>query len=144
MSPKTLLNLLSTEVQARAMSAVKLCIARDGAVRGLWTDDIELHSSGSVSVRRASHVEFCRRRQMWYVRIVRPCGTLRRVFQFVVRRPCGEFLHWAVSRSDALAWEAAYASMFLTVVDDGRGAVSVGVLLARETATSDERSRPGV
>jgi hypothetical protein len=36
----------------------------------------------------------------------------------------------------------AHTWEFLTVVDDGRGTVSVGVLLARATSTSDGRSRP--
>jgi hypothetical protein len=86
----------------------RLSIAPDGTVRGLWCDDIDWRSLGPVSVRRASHVEFCRRRQMWYVRAARPRGTLRRVLQFLLQRPCGEILYWADSRAEALAWEGAH------------------------------------
>ena len=83
----------------------KLRIAPDGSVRGLWTDEIDWPSIGRVSVCRASHVEFCDRRQVWYVRAGRPKGLTRRVLQRVLGRPWGEKLHWARSRAAALAWE---------------------------------------
>jgi hypothetical protein len=51
---------------------MKLRIAPDGTVRGLWDDRIDWPSLGRVSVRRASHVEYCDRRQMWYVRRAQP------------------------------------------------------------------------
>jgi hypothetical protein len=86
----------------------RISIAPDGTVRSLWTDEIDWRALGRVSVRRASHVEFCPRRQLWYVRDGEARNALRAFLQIVLRRPYGEILHWAVSRSDALAWEAAY------------------------------------
>ena len=86
----------------------RIRIDSDGTVRGLWTDDVDWRSFGHVAVHRASHVEFCYRTQMWYVRAGKPRSTLRAVVQAVLRRPCGEILHWAGSRSDALAWEEAH------------------------------------
>jgi len=86
----------------------RIRIDPDGTVRGLWTDEIDWHSLGRLAVARASHVEFCPRRQMWCVRAGRPRNPLRRALQFLLRRPFGEILHWAASRSDALAWEADY------------------------------------
>lgn len=86
----------------------KIIIAPDGTVRGLWTDEIGWASLGKVAVRRASHVEFCSRRQLWYVRESRVRNALRIVLQRVLRRPFGKILFWSKSRSDALEWEAAY------------------------------------
>ena len=83
----------------------KLRIAPDGTVRGLWTDEIDWQSLGRSSVRRASHVEYCDRRQQWYVRAARPRSWIRRVQQWAVGRPCGEVLLWANTRQEALAWE---------------------------------------
>ena len=83
-------------------------IAIDGTVRGLWSDEIDWRSLGQVSVARASHVEFCRRRQMWFVRAVRPRSAIRTILQTVFRQPFAEILHWANSRADALAWEASH------------------------------------
>lgn len=87
------------------MSIIKLRIAPDGVVRGLWSDAVDWAAIGRVSVRRASHVEFCDRTQIWYVRARRPKSRLRRLLQHVLRRPCGEVLHRAPTRSEALAWE---------------------------------------
>ena len=83
----------------------KLRIAPDGSVRGLWTDEIDWRPLGRVSVTRASHVEFCDRRQLWYVRTGQPKGLMRRVLQDVLGRPLGEIIHWARSREAALGWE---------------------------------------
>ena len=77
-------------------------------MRGLWTDDVVWQTIGRVAVRRASHVEFSTRRQLWYVRAGRARNALRRWLQAVLRRPCGEIVYWSVSRADALAWEAQY------------------------------------
>ena len=84
---------------------MKFRITPDGTVGGLWDDAIEWASLGQVLVRRASHVEFCPRRQQWYVQSGRPRSWWRRVLQRVLRRPFGEVLHWAAARSKALAWE---------------------------------------
>jgi len=83
----------------------RIRIAPDGTVRGLWTDTIDWRSLGRLAVQRASHVEFCRHRQMWYVRAAQPRDALRRILQAVFRRPFGEILHWANSRAEGLAWE---------------------------------------
>ena len=45
----------------------RIRIAPDGTVRGLWTDEIDWTFLGQTTVARASHVEFCERRQLWYV-----------------------------------------------------------------------------
>ena len=58
---------------------MKLRINPDGTVRALWSDTVEWQLLGPVSVRRASHVEFCDRRQMWYVQAGRPTSWLRRI-----------------------------------------------------------------
>ena len=87
---------------------MKLRITPDGTVRGLWTDYIDWPGIGPVSVTRASHVEFCGRRQMWYVQAGRTRHALRRILQAVTGRPFGEILHWAKTREEALAWEQAH------------------------------------
>ena len=83
----------------------RLRIAPDGTVRGLWTDEIDWPALGRSSVRRASHVEYSDRRQQWYVRAGRPRSWIRRVLQWALRRPCGEVVHRAKTREEALAWE---------------------------------------
>jgi hypothetical protein len=97
------------------MTTVKLRIRSDGSVTGLWSDAVDWQAIGRVDVRRASHVEFCGRRQMWYVRAGRPSSAFRCMLQLVLRRPCGRILYWASSRAEALAWEAVYFG------PDGRG-----------------------
>ena len=87
---------------------MKLRITPDGTVRGLWSDTVDWSLLGWVSVRRASHVEFCDRRQKWYVRAGSTCNALRSLLQAVTGRPFGEILHWAKTREDALAWEQRY------------------------------------
>ena len=84
---------------------MKLRIMPDGTIRGLWDDAMDWPILGRISVRRASHVEFCPRRQQWYVQSGRPRSWWRRVLQRVLRRPFGEVLHWAATRSSALTWE---------------------------------------
>jgi len=90
------------------MSRIELRIGADGCVRGLWTDEIDWRALGRLSVRRASHIEFCPRRQLWHVQSGRPRSWLRRVLQRLLHRPCGEILHWARTREEALAWEQWY------------------------------------
>ncbi|HUU83971.1 MAG TPA: hypothetical protein VM243_10755 [Phycisphaerae bacterium] len=84
---------------------IRLRIAPDGTVRSLWTDEIDWPALGRSSVRRASHVEFCDDKQLWYIRAGKPRSRLGRILQLVLRRPFGEILHWARSRTEALAWE---------------------------------------
>ena len=84
---------------------IRLRVSPDGIVQGLWTDGADWASLGSVSVRRASHVEFCDRQQMWFVRAGRPRNWVFRLLQRVLHRPFGEVVHWARTRKDTLAWE---------------------------------------
>ena len=86
----------------------RIRIALDGTVRGLWTDEIDWPSLGKAAVERASHVEFCELRQLWYVRDVRARNALRALLQAVTGRPFGEILHWAKTREEALAWKRRY------------------------------------
>jgi hypothetical protein len=79
--------------------------APDGTVRALWTDEIDWRSLGRLKVERASHVEFCRRRQLWFVRAGTPRAAWRRVLQWVLRRQFGEIECRTPSREEALAWE---------------------------------------
>ena len=83
----------------------KLRIAPDGTVRSLWTDEIDWPSLGRSSVRRAAQVEYCDRRQQWYVRAGQPRSWVFRLLQRVLHRPFGDVLHWARTRKQALAWE---------------------------------------
>ncbi len=89
---------------------MKLRIKLDGTVCGLWSDAVDWSQVGPLSVRRASHVEFCERKQQWYVRAARPRGRIRRILQWTFRCPLGEVLYWASTRQEALAWEHAYYS----------------------------------
>ena len=47
---------------------MNLRITPDGTITGLWSDTVDWNALGRVSVHRASHVEFCDDKQMWYVR----------------------------------------------------------------------------
>ncbi len=87
------------------MSGVRLRIGADGTVRGLYDDAVDWQELGPVVVRRASHVEFCSRRQVWYVQLARPAGWWRRFLQALTRRPWGEIVQWSATRNAALAWE---------------------------------------
>ena len=87
------------------MSPVRLRISADGTVRGLYDDAVDWQALGSVTVRRASHVEFSSRRQAWYVQVAQPRRWWRRSLQAVLRWPCGEIVHWSPTRTAALAWE---------------------------------------
>ena len=84
---------------------IRLRIAPDGHIRGLWTDAINFTALGHTTVRRASHVEFDGPRQMWYVRVAAPSGRMRRVVQKLTGRAMGEIIARAPSRQAALALE---------------------------------------
>lgn len=90
------------------MNRIELRIGADGCVQSLWNGQVDWRALGRVSVRRASHVEFCPRRQLWYVQSGQPRSRWRRALQWVLHRPCGEILHWARTREEALAWEQRY------------------------------------
>jgi hypothetical protein len=104
----------------------RIVIGTDGTTRGLWTDVIDWHAIGHLNVERASHIEFCSRRQMWQVRLGRPRSTLRRLLQVLLRRPSGEILHWARSREAAMVWEREYFDV------GGRGWRQLGVNFAEK------------
>ena len=87
---------------------IRLHITRDGRFRGLWTDAVDFTGLGGTDVRRASPVEFDRRKQQWYVREAIPCGWLRRWVQRLFRRPMGRVIHFAPTRGAALEWERRY------------------------------------
>ena len=72
---------------------MRLRISPDGTIRGLWDDQMDWPALGHVAVHRASHVEFCDRQQMWYVRAGRPKSWVFRFLQRVLHRPFGEVLH---------------------------------------------------
>ncbi len=84
---------------------IRLRIAPDGLVRGLWTDAVEFAALDHSHVRRASHVEFDERVQRWIVREAVPSIRWRRYVQLLTGRPLGRILHQAPSRRDALLWE---------------------------------------
>ncbi len=86
---------------------IRLRITTDGRIRGLWTDAVDFAAIGHTRVRRASHVEFNEKRQMWYVREAVPRGLVRRCMQHIIRRPIGRILAWAPTRHSALEQEAA-------------------------------------
>lgn len=82
----------------------KLRIDPSGVVRGLWTDAVEWRSLGTLSVERASHVEFEAASQCWIVIAARARSGLREEggeagFEVLFRSP---------RRSAALEWEQNY------------------------------------
>jgi len=90
--------------------AIKLQITADGTVRGLWSDAVDWAAIGISTVRRASHVEYCMHRRMWYVQRARPRCCWRRLLQRILRHPFGEVLYRSPSREEALAWEHVHLS----------------------------------
>ena len=87
---------------------IRLRITRDGRIRGLWTDAVDFTGLGETDVRRASHVEFDRRMQQWFVTEAVPRGWLRRWIQRLFRRPMGRVIHFSSTRAAALEWERRY------------------------------------
>ena len=45
----------------------KIFVRPDGRIEGLYTDTVPLKDLGHLNVRRATHVEFCEKRQEWVV-----------------------------------------------------------------------------
>lgn len=73
---------------------ISLQITADGCVQMLQDDAVDLRELGEVQITRASHVEFDNERQAWYVQSAK---TLT-------------YLHYALTRAAALAWEKDYYS----------------------------------
>lgn len=78
---------------------MKILITANGGIEMLHDDIAELESLGRVETSRASHVEYDNERQQWYVQ---SAATM-------------EILHFASTRTEALAWERDYYS------PDGKG-----------------------
>ncbi len=87
---------------------MRITITEDGRVRSLWNDEIDWSLLGPVTITRASHVEFCNKRQRWYVQAAIPRSTLRWLLQKTLRRPFGEVLFQAPTRQEALEWERVH------------------------------------
>jgi hypothetical protein len=90
------------------MKPIKLRIAQDGTVRGLWHDRIDWRNIGRLRITQASHVEFDDKTQQWTVQTGQPRGLIRRWLQRLTGRPFGEILHGAPTRTAALEWERRY------------------------------------
>ncbi len=90
------------------MTPIKLRIAQDGTLIGLWDDAIDWRSLGQLRITRASYVEFDEQKQVWCVQIGHPRGLTRRWLQWITGRPFGEILHRAATRAEALDWERDY------------------------------------
>ena len=87
------------------MSEIRLRISSDGIIAGLYNDALDWQTLGPIRVERASYVEFDGRSQQWTVQIGQPRRTLRDWLQRPLRRPFGEIVHHACTRSEALEWE---------------------------------------
>ena len=87
---------------------MKLRITTDGAVRALHNDELDWAAIGRLNVKRASHVEFCARRQQWIIRTGRPRRWWRQLQHWLLGRPMGEIVFVAYSRTRALAWESRH------------------------------------
>jgi hypothetical protein len=87
---------------------IRLRITAEGTIQGLYSEAVHWPELGALRVHRASHIEFCRRKQWWYIQAGTPRTTLRRVLQALTGLAFGEILHWAETRKAALAWEQAY------------------------------------
>ena len=87
---------------------MKILITTEGTVKSLWNGSVDWRSLGRVTISRASHVEFCNKKQMWYVKAGRPHHWLRRVLQRISGYRLGEILYWANTREEALDWEQEY------------------------------------
>lgn len=70
------------------MNALILTINADGAGSCLYSELIDLHSIGSLEIRRASHIEFNNASQKWEVKNLR-----------------GNVLFFAKSRNACVEWE---------------------------------------
>ena len=87
---------------------MRILITPEGRVKSLWDNCVDWRALGRVTISRASHIEFCNKKQMWYVKAGRPQGWLRRILQRISGYPLGEILHWTNSREEALKWEQKY------------------------------------
>ena len=75
-----------------------LVVGADGIVTGLWTEAIDLSALGTLSMRRASTVEFNEARQLWTVEVP---GT-GEIFADVSRERCLDYeREWFAERIGA-------------------------------------------
>ena len=77
---------------------IRLRITRDGRVRGLWTDAVDFTGLGKTDVWRASHVEFDRQRQQWFVTEAVSRSWLCRWIQRLFGQAMGRVIHFAPTR----------------------------------------------
>ena len=73
---------------------MKIQITKIGGIQMLHDDTAELETMGKVQVKRASHVEYDNKRNLWYVKSAK---TLK-------------ILCYAQTREGALQWEKEYYS----------------------------------
>ena len=69
-----------------------ITFATDGTARTLWTDDLPLHDLGTLTVERASTIEFNLTKQEWEVRLVR-------------KKKPSPVMFSHPSRAECIAWE---------------------------------------
>ncbi len=74
----------------------KFFIRPEGAVEGLYSDEIPLKNLGYLDIKRATNVEFCSDRQEW-----------------IVTLPDGTEVYSNANREKALAWERKYCDSLL-------------------------------
>ena len=73
---------------------MKIQITKYGGVQMLHDDTAELEKLGNVTTKRASHVEYDNKKQLWYVQSAK---TLKK-------------LCYSTTREGALLWEKEYYS----------------------------------
>jgi hypothetical protein len=89
---------------------MKIEIDKDGTIRYLHDDTLDLSELGKRKVRRASHVEFNNNTGKWYVQSAKPCGLMGHI-KYLFGIPAGKMLREDfTTREAALAWEKEYYS----------------------------------
>lgn len=71
----------------------------DGTAEALWDETIPLHQIGTLTIRRATQIEWNQSRQEWEVRFILKDGTVS-----------GEISYSNPSRDLCLAWERHFFS----------------------------------
>ena len=82
-----------------------LRISRDGTLTCLYTEDIDLHAFGAVSIARASNVEYDNARGGWTVQVRSDSGFLTDVEQLDI---CKQHARLFSTRQAALDAEIDY------------------------------------
>ena len=115
-----------------------LVVGADGIVTCLWTEVIDLSALGSLSIRRASAVEFDEQRQLWVVEVP---GT-GEIFADVSRERCLEFeREWFAERIGSRTLQSCLLCSGRTSVygergsDLGSGGLPHGMMAWRPSAS---------